>query len=75
MDESRYGKPPAWHRFALGLPPAIVMLVMGGYWTLLSWGVIGDEESTFFSIVGPLLAGLGVALGFVTVRGRPDQGQ
>ena len=72
MDESRYGKAPAWQRFALGLPPAIIMLAVGGYWTLLSWGVIGDQQSKFFSIVGPILAGLGVALAYVTVRGRPE---
>lgn len=70
MDESRYGKTPRWRILALGLPWALMLLVVGGYLTLLSWGVIGDEESTSLSVIGPILAGLGAALGFVCLRPR-----
>ena len=34
-------------------------------------GVIGDEESKGLSVLGPVLAGFGVALGWFCVRPRP----
>ena len=71
MDESRYGKAPRWRSLALGLPPAIVMIAVGTYWALLAWGVIGTgEESQAFSVIGPLVAGFGVALAYVVLRPR-----
>ena len=70
MDQDRYGARPRWHRLALGLPWAVALLVIGGYWTLVSWGVIGDTTSETFAIIGPLVAGFGVALGWVVLQRR-----
>lgn len=71
-DESRYGRTPRWKVLTFGLPPAILLALIGGYLTLLSWGVLdGTEESTGLSIIGPILAGLGVALVWVVARPRP----
>lgn len=71
LDDSRYGRPSRWPALAIGLPIAVFLLVAGGYLTLVSWGVIGGEESKGLSVLGPILAGLGVALGFVCLRPRP----
>lgn len=71
MDQDRYGARSRRQRMILGLPPAIVLIAVGVYWTLLSWGVIGDTTSQTFSIIGPLLAGFGVALGWVVLQRRP----
>lgn len=70
-DDSRYGRPSRAPALLIGLPIALLLLVAGGYLTLLSWGVIGDEESKGLSVLGPILAGFGVALGWVCVRPRP----
>lgn len=71
MDESRYGKAPSWPKFVIGLPVAALLIIGGGYLALVSWGVIGGEESKSLSVIGPLVAGLGVALGIVCRRRRP----
>lgn len=71
VDDSRYGRPSRVPALLIGLPIALFLLVAGGYLTLLSWGVIGDEESKGLSVLGPILAGFGVALGWVCVRPRP----
>lgn len=68
MDESRYGKAPRRRILALGLPIAVLLFVGGAYVALLSWGLFGGEESKSLSVLGPLCAGLGVALGVVCVR-------
>lgn len=68
MDEDRYGKTPRRRILALGLPVAALLFLGGAYLSLLSWGVIGGEESKSLSIIGPLCAGLGIALGVVCVR-------
>ena len=46
MDESRYGKTPRRRILALGIPPAVAMMTLGGYWTLLAWGVVGNQPET-----------------------------
>ncbi len=71
MDENRYGTTPRWKVLAFGLPVAILLTAAGIYLSLVSWGVVGDEESTGLSVLGPLVAGFGVALGWVVVRPRP----
>jgi len=71
MDESRYGKPSRLPALLIGLPVAVFLIAAGGYLSLVSWGVIGDEESTSLSIIGPLTAGFGVALAYVCLRPRP----
>ena len=70
MDESRYGRTPRWRVLALGLPPAVLLIALGVFWTLAAWGVIGDQESEAFSVIGPLFAGFGVALAYVVLRPR-----
>ncbi len=70
VDDSRYGRPSRVPALLVGLPIALFLLVAGGYLTLLSWGVIGDEQSKGLSVLGPILAGFGVALGWVCVRPR-----
>lgn len=71
MDETRYGKAPRWRALLLGLPPAILMVGVGGYWTLMSWGVLGGTQvSGLTETIGPIMAGFGVALAYVCLRKR-----
>lgn len=71
MDESRYGKTPRSCTLVLGIPPALLTMVLGGYWTLLSWGVLGDNDgSKALGAVGAIVAGFGVALAYVCLRKR-----
>ena len=56
----------------LGLVAAAVMVLLGGLWTLQGLGYVGGSSMTgsqTWAIIGPLVAGLGVALG-ITVLGR-----
>jgi hypothetical protein len=56
----------------LGLVAAVVMVLLGGLWTLQGLGYVGGSSMTgsqTWAIVGPLVAGLGVALA-ITVLGR-----
>ena len=56
----------------LGLVAAVVMVLLGGLWTLQGLGYVGGSAMTgsqTWAIVGPLVAGLGVALA-ITVLGR-----
>lgn len=71
VDESRYGKTPRWRILVLALPPALTMMVVGGYWTLLSWGVL-DEQGTSNTLdaLGPIVAGFGLALAYVSLRSQ-----
>lgn len=73
MDEQRYGRTPRSRILAVGLPPALLLIALGGYWTLLSWGVLGGETSRSLGAVGPIMAGFGVALLWVCVRPRRDR--
>jgi len=71
VDDSRYGRTPRWKVLALGLPAALAMIALGTFWTLVSWGVVGDaEESRSLGTIGPIVAGLGVALAYVCLRPR-----
>ncbi|KAA1417100.1 hypothetical protein F0U44_18175 [Nocardioides humilatus] len=71
-NSQRYGAPSRWRALALGLPPAILMIVVGGYWTLSAWGVFGEaDKSATAEFVGPIIAGFGVALAYVCLRPRP----
>ena len=50
-----------------------LMVAVGALWTLQGLGYVSGSPMTgvrFWSLVGPLLAGLGVALAIVAVRGR-----
>jgi hypothetical protein len=56
----------------LGLVAAVVMVLLGGLWTLQGLGYVGGSSMTgsqTWAVVGPLVAGLGVALA-ITVLGR-----
>ena len=57
----------------LGLVVAAVMVVVGGLWTFQGLGYVGGSSMTgsdFWAIVGPIVAGLGVALGFTVLSRR-----
>lgn len=52
---------------------AVLMVLVGALWTLQGLGYVQGSPMTgvrFWSLVGPLLAGFGVALGLVALRGR-----
>lgn len=58
---------------ALPLVLGGLMAVVGGVWTMQGLGYLGGSEMTdvaFWAIVGPIVAGLGVALMIVGLRGR-----
>ena len=51
----------------------VAMMLMGGLWTLQGLNVITGSamsDQATWAIIGPLVAGLGVALVFVAARGR-----
>jgi len=50
-----------------------LMVVVGIIWTLQGLGYLKGSPMTgeeFWAVVGPALAGFGIALGIVAVRGR-----
>jgi hypothetical protein len=54
----------------LALTVGVVMVVIGALWTLQGLGVVGGSAMSgveTWAIVGPIVAGLGVALGIVGV--------
>ena len=47
------------------------MMVIGGYWTLLSWGVLDKQEtSSTLGALGPIVAGFGLALAYSSLRSQ-----
>lgn len=57
----------------VGLVLGALMVVVGIIWTLQGLGTIGGSpmsDQRFWAVVGPALAGFGVALGIVSLRGR-----
>lgn len=58
----------------VGLIVALLMVVAGGVWTFQGLGYLEGSSMTgedTWAIIGPVVAGLGVALGIVIVqRGR-----
>jgi hypothetical protein len=55
----------------VGLVAALVMVVVGAVWTLQGLGYLEGSAMTgedTWAIIGPILAGLGVALGIVVVQ-------
>lgn len=57
---------------ALALVAGGLMVVLGLVWTLQGLGHLGDSPMTdqgIWAIIGPLLAGFGVALVIVAARG------
>lgn len=56
----------------VGLVAAVLMVLVGGLWTLQGLGYVGGSSMTgsrTWAVIGPLVAGLGVALA-ITVLGR-----
>jgi hypothetical protein len=56
----------------LGLTAAAVMVIVGVVWTLQGLDYLGGSfmsGSTTWAVIGPVVAGFGVALGIVAVRG------
>ena len=56
---------------AVGLSIAGLLLLIGGVWTFQGLGYIEGSfmsDSETWAIIGPLVAGLGVALGIVVVQ-------
>lgn len=59
----------------LGLTAAVIMVIVGAVWTFQGLGYLGGSfmtGSSTWAVIGPIVAGFGVALGFVVVRGRPE---
>lgn len=58
-----------WIGFALG----VLMLVAGGLWALEGLGWVGDGDPVRGpkTTLGPVIAGLGVALSIVSLRRTP----
>jgi hypothetical protein len=57
----------------VGLVLAALMVVVGVLWTLQGLGYVGGSSMSgvqFWALVGPALAGFGLALGIVVLRGR-----
>jgi hypothetical protein len=55
----------------VGLVAALLMLVVGGVWTFQGLGWLGGSSMSgdqTWATVGPIVAGLGVALGIVVVQ-------
>lgn len=73
MDEDRYGQTSRTGALLLGVPVALFLVGLGGYLTVLSWGVLGGGTSQSLGAIGPIAAGLGVALLWVCLRPRRDQ--
>jgi apolipoprotein N-acyltransferase len=66
-------------RRSLGLGLAGVMILVGAVWTGQGLGWIGGSSmtgETFWAVVGPIVAGLGVALVIVIIgNARRQRGQ
>jgi len=60
-------------RKVLPLTLGVLMFVVGGVWTLQGLGYVKGSPMTgvaLWAILGPIVAGFGVALAFVGARGR-----
>jgi len=63
----------------VGVTVGLVMVVVGGLWTLQGLGYVGGSfmsGSTTWAVIGPAVAGLGVALVIVALQrrgGGPDR--
>jgi hypothetical protein len=57
----------------VGLVLSALMVVVGVLWTLQGLDIVKGSSMSgvqYWAVVGPALAGLGIALGIVVVRGR-----
>ncbi len=56
----------------IGLIAAVLMVLVGGLWTFQGLGYVGGSSMTgsdTWAIIGPVVAGLGIALAITVVRG------
>ena len=53
---------------AVGLLVALLLVAAGGFLTFFGLGASGGATSRTWAILGPLLGGFGLALGFVILR-------
>ena len=56
----------------LGMAAAVLMVLVGGLWTLQGLGYVGGSSMSgddTWAIIGPLVAGLGIALAITVARG------
>ena len=63
-------------RKTLPVALGVLMIIIGGIWTFQGLGVIKGSAMSgveTWAIVGPLVAGLGVALLIVGLRSRPTR--
>ena len=59
----------------IGLGLAVLMVLVGGLWTFQGLGYVGGSSmtgSTTWAIIGPVVAGLGVALAIVVLQRRRE---
>lgn len=63
---------PSRLRLVLVLTSAVLLLVLGGLWTLQGLGYAGGsaDDDGAFATIGPIVAGLGVALAIVGLQRR-----
>ncbi len=57
----------------IGLGLAVLMVLLGGLWTLQGLGYVEGSSmsgSDTWAIIGPIVAGLGVALAIVVLQRR-----
>jgi len=58
---------------AIGLFVSALMILVGAVWTFQGLGYIEGSPMTgvqFWAVIGPALAGFGIALGIVVLRGN-----
>jgi hypothetical protein len=63
---------------ALGVMVGAALLIFGGLWAAQGLGYLGGDASqasntSVPALLGPILAGLGVALIYVSLRGSPSR--
>jgi hypothetical protein len=59
-------------RKTLPITIGVLMVVVGAVWTFQGLGYLKGSPMTgvqFWAVVGPIMAGLGVALAYVGIRG------
>ena len=60
---------------ALGIALGVLMVLVGALWTGQGLGYIGGcamTDQTVWAVIGPILAGFGLALVLVSARRRPE---
>ena len=60
---------------ALGIALGVLMVLVGALWTGQGLGYIGGSamtDQTVWAVIGPILAGFGLALVLVSARRRPE---